>query len=82
MTIDKLIKMQNALNLTYQEVADQVGITKEYYWMIVNGKRTLSYSLAVKIAKAFKSSPDEIFLESELTTSKQNEKNYPTQEVG
>lgn len=74
MALDKLIKMQNESNMTYQEVADQVGITKEYYWMIVNGKRKLSYSLAVKIANVFKSSPDYIFLESELTRGKHEPK--------
>ncbi len=71
--LEKLIKMQSDSGLTYKEVADQVGITKEYYWMIVNGKRKLSYTLAVKIAKVFKTSPDFIFLESELTTSEQKE---------
>lgn len=57
--------------MTYKQVADEVGITKEYYWQIENGKRRLSYGLAVKIAKVFGKTPDDIFLPSELTKKKQ-----------
>lgn len=71
MALDKLKGIRNKEDLTYQEVANQVGISKEYYWMIENGKRRLTYELAVKIAKVFKSSPDYIFLDSELTRSEQ-----------
>lgn len=56
-------------SLTCQQIADEAGISKEYYWMIENGKRRLTYELAVKIANVFKSSPDYIFLDSELTRS-------------
>ena len=69
MKLEKLKKMRNIENLTYQHVADEIGISKEYYWMIENGKRRLTYELAVKIARVFKSSPDYIFLDSELTRS-------------
>lgn len=61
--------MREIENLTCQQVADEVGISKEYYWMIENGKRRLTYELAVRIARVFKSSPDYIFLDSELTRS-------------
>lgn len=74
MALDKLKKMRESSKLTYQQVADHVGISKEYYWMIENGKRRLTYELAVKIAKVFKSSPDYIFLDSELTRSEQVER--------
>lgn len=60
-------------NLTYQEIADNIGVSKPYYWQIENGKRGLSYELAVKIAAVFKTNPDSIFLNDELTTSEQNE---------
>lgn len=66
---EKLKNMRHLENLTCQQVADLVGISKEYYWMIENGKRRLTYELAVKIAQVFKSSPDYIFLDSELTRS-------------
>jgi len=69
MALDKLKAIRNKEGLTCQQVADQVNISKEFYWMIENGKRRLTYELAVKIAKVFKSSPDYIFLDSELTRS-------------
>lgn len=71
MVLDKLKKMRESERLTYQQVADEVGISKEYYWMIENGKRGLTYTLAVRIAAVFKSSPDYIFLDSELTRGEQ-----------
>jgi len=72
MALDKLKEMRTKEVLTCQEVADQVNISKEYYWMIENGKRRLTYELAVKIASVFKSSPDYIFLDNELTRSELN----------
>lgn len=71
MVLEKLKKTRVAAKLTYQQVADEVGISKEYYWMIENGKRGLTYPLAVKIAAVFKSSPDYIFLDNELTRGEQ-----------
>ncbi|QAS52840.1 helix-turn-helix transcriptional regulator [Halobacillus litoralis] len=72
MALEKLKEIRTNEKMTYQQVADQVKISKEYYWMIENGKRRLTYELAVKIAKVFKSSPDYIFLDSELTRGEQN----------
>lgn len=71
MVLNKLKKMREEKGLTYQQVADTIGISKEYYWMIENGKRGLTYPLAVKIANVFKSSPDYIFLDNELTKGEQ-----------
>jgi len=67
MVLIELKSIRENHKLTYQEVADKVGISKEYYWMIENGKRKLSYPLAVKIAAVFNKNPDEIFLSNELT---------------
>ncbi|UII56679.1 helix-turn-helix domain-containing protein [Cytobacillus spongiae] len=67
MELEKLKRMRTKDNLTYKQVADLVGISKEYYWMIENGKRRLTYEHAVKIAKVFNVSPDHIFLSNELT---------------
>ncbi|MFD2133302.1 helix-turn-helix transcriptional regulator [Pseudogracilibacillus auburnensis] len=72
MVLEKLKLIREKAGLTYQEVADKVGISKEYYWMIENGKRKLSYELAVKIAKVFNAKPDDIFFNIELTTSELN----------
>ena len=75
MALDKLRQYRLERELTYQEVADIVGISKEYYWMIENGKRQLkNYELAIKIAKVFHKKPDDIFLADELTTSEQIKK--------
>lgn len=67
----KLREVRIKANLTNQDVADKIGISKEYYWMIENGKRKLSYKLAVKIASVFNTKPDNIFLNTELTTGEQ-----------
>ncbi|WP_193065340.1 helix-turn-helix transcriptional regulator [Oceanobacillus oncorhynchi] len=71
MALDKLKHFRNKFGLTYKEVADRIGISKEHYWMIENGKRRLNYDLAVKIARVFNMKPDDIFLNDELTTSEQ-----------
>lgn len=77
MALEKLKVIRNKKGLTCKQVADLVGISKEYYWMIENGKRRLTYELAVKIAKVFNTSPDDIFLDSKLTISEQITKNPP-----
>jgi len=68
MILEKLRENRLHKKMTYQEVADELGISKEHYWFIENGKRGLSYEMAVRIAKVFNKNPDDIFLESELTT--------------
>ena len=42
-------------------MAIKLGISKPFYWQIENGKRNLSYKMAVKIASIFKMKPDDIF---------------------
>lgn len=54
---------------SYQDMASELGVTFQAYWMIENGKRGLSYEMAVKIAKVLNMKPDEIFLSLDLTTS-------------
>lgn len=71
MALEKLKEFRTKKGLTYQQVADEVGISKEYYWMIENGKRRLSYELSVKIANVFNVTPDDIFLHNKLTTGEQ-----------
>jgi len=46
-----------------QYMADQLNISKAFYWQIENGKRRLSYETALKIANIFKTKPDAIFYE-------------------
>ncbi|MGM0341634.1 helix-turn-helix transcriptional regulator [Enterococcus sp. AZ007] len=67
MVLQNLESVRKQQGLTFQQVADQAGLTKEFYWMIEKGKRKLSYENAVKIASVFGKEPDDIFLNSELT---------------
>ncbi|MFA5407941.1 MAG: helix-turn-helix transcriptional regulator [Bacilli bacterium] len=59
--------MENLRNLrlseryTHQDMADQLNISKAFYWQIENRKRTLTYKMAVRIAAIFNRKPDEIF---------------------
>ena len=52
-----------ANSLTCQNMADLLKISKSFYWQIENNSRKLSYEMAVKIAKIFKTTPDKIFYE-------------------
>lgn len=59
--MEKLKKIRMKNGLTCCEVALKLGISKPFYWQIENGKRNLSYKMAVKIASIFKMKPDDIF---------------------
>lgn len=61
MILEKLRKLRKENNLSYQEMADKIGICKAYYWQLENGNRRLYYDLAIKIAKIFKLKPDQVF---------------------
>lgn len=56
-------------NMSYEDVAKAVGISTSGYWQIENGKRNASYSTMVKISRIFDRTPDDIFLDNELTKS-------------
>lgn len=68
---EKLYRIRKRHNMTLQQVADRIGVSKPYYWKIEKGQSRLSYDLAVKIASVFNMKPDDIFLQHELTTSEQ-----------
>lgn len=57
----KKIRLKN--NYTSKDIADILGISKPFYSQIENGRRRLSYDMAVRIASIFKMKPDEIFYE-------------------
>lgn len=71
MKLEKLKQTRLQNKMTLQEVADQLEVSKPYYWQIENGERGLSYELAVKIAAVFNLKPDDIFLNCKLTESEQ-----------
>ena len=57
----KLQNLRKINNLSYEDVAKQVGICKAYYWQIEHGNRRLYYDLSLKIAQVFNLKPDELF---------------------
>lgn len=68
---ERLKSIRLKSGLTFEDVAETIGVSKPYYWQIENGKRGLSYEMAVKIASVFNMKPDDIFLQDELTISEQ-----------
>lgn len=59
--MDKLKELRKKHNITYDEMAKKLNISKVFYWQIENKKRKLSYDMAIKIANIFKLKPDDIF---------------------
>ena len=60
---EKLQSTREEKGITYQDMAEKLGISKCYYWQLEHRKRRLYYDLAVKIAKVFEMKPDEIFFD-------------------
>lgn len=50
-------------NISLEQLAKHLSISKSYLSLIEKGHRRLSYDLACKIAKFFETTPDELFLE-------------------
>lgn len=67
MTLQKLKELRNSKGMTLKEMAEKLDISLEYYWMLENEKRKLSYEMACQIAAIFKKTPDQIFLDNNLT---------------
>jgi putative transcriptional regulator len=59
--LNKLKEFRYKNNITAQEVANRVGISKPFYCQIENCKRRLSYELAIKISNVFNVKPDYLF---------------------
>lgn len=62
----KLKKLRNENKYSCVYMAKKLSITGVYYHQIESGKRTLSYNMALKIAKIFDKKPDEIFYDDHL----------------
>ena len=56
-----LKELRNKVGVSTKEIAKGIGISSAYYSQIENGRRRLTYILAVKIATYFNMKPDEIF---------------------
>lgn len=61
--MSNLKDMRIAKSMTCQDMANNLKISKSFYWQIENNSRKLSYEMAVKIANIFKTTPDKIFFE-------------------
>lgn len=52
--------------ISLDTLSKDIGVSKSYLSSIETGNRRLSYDLAVKIAKYFKKTPDQLFLQDHL----------------
>ncbi|MBO8168171.1 MAG: helix-turn-helix transcriptional regulator [Thermoanaerobacteraceae bacterium] len=68
---EKLIKLREKANLTQEEVARQLGISRSFYGHIETGQRNPTYGLAKKIAKLFNVEVENIFFDAESYRMKQ-----------
>jgi repressor protein len=59
---EKLKKLRIKQKLTIYDISSKIGISPSHYSLIENGKRKLSYEMAIKIAKVFHTTPDKLFL--------------------
>ncbi|MTI49561.1 MAG: helix-turn-helix transcriptional regulator [Firmicutes bacterium] len=64
---NKLIELRKARNLTQEEVAESIKISRAHYGRIENGERNPSLKLAIKIKKFFNYVDDDIFLDNDAT---------------
>lgn len=69
----KLKELRRSKRLTTEKMGEKLGISKAFYCQIENGKRRLSYEMAVKIAAIFKVRPDTIFYEDYINKANENE---------
>lgn len=61
--MSKLKEFRKNKNYSCQFMANQLKMSKSFYWQIENGKRRLSYDTALKIAQIFNTKPDNLFYE-------------------
>lgn len=62
---DKLIKLRESRNLTQDDVASKLGISRSFYGHIETGTRNPSYGLARAIASLLGGQVDDIFFDSD-----------------
>ncbi len=63
MIMKKLKDLRKKNNLTYDDMANLLNISKTFYWQLENNKRRIFYKQAIAIAKIFNLKPDDIFYE-------------------
>lgn len=55
---------------TTRQMGGMLEISKPFYCQLENGTRRLSYDMAVKIARVFKTKPDKIFYNDHIEEKK------------
>ncbi|MDK2920153.1 MAG: putative transcriptional regulator [Candidatus Petromonas sp.] len=71
---NKLVNIRSQNNMTQQDIADKLGISRSFYTMIENGKRNPSLELAFKISNLLKVDVNEIFFIQARNEKLQNNK--------
>lgn len=56
---------------TCQEMASKLKISKPFYWQIENGKRRMTYHLAIQISQIFDMTPDQLFYDDYIRRMKE-----------
>ncbi len=59
----KLQELRIKNGYSYQRMADELKISKCFYWQLENRKRNITYKMAFRIAKILHTKPDDIFLD-------------------
>lgn len=62
---NNLKQLREKKGLSYEHMANLLGISKAYYWQIEHKNRRLYYDMAKKIAAIFGLKPDDIFYEED-----------------
>lgn len=76
MKYENLYLKRREHNLTHQNMADLLKISKSYYCQIENNKRKLTYDIAYKISKILNTTPDKLFYKDyEVSTQKVDSNN-------
>ena len=73
--MSELKKRRHKYKYSCEFMANILGISKTYYWQLENGSRRITYDMAIKIAKFFDMTPDQLFNEDtkyKIENEKQN----------
>lgn len=62
-TESNMAKIRKEKGYTQKELADIIGVSKQYIWDIENRKRDISYKLAFLISDILETKPDILFLD-------------------
>lgn len=60
---EKLVQLRKRREMTQEEVARCIGVSRGFYSLIESGLRNPTYGLAKKIAKVFGVDPEDLFLD-------------------